>query len=75
MIEKSAKEAFLKKLKEPVGEEVRDIWEISKLKELKTILKWRENEKGRNTRYMELGEFKKRGILPKASDVFKDSFF
>ena len=48
-----------------------NIWEIDRIKELKSILTYSRNSNNNLVRYLELDEFKKRGILPLPTKVFE----
>lgn len=65
-------EYILGKIKEDERGNARSLWDVGRMRELRVMLDWGNVSKKdwlEKTRYMELGEFKSRRVLPKPSEV------
>lgn len=64
---------ILKGIGEDTGHDpINTLWGVSRMQELRTMLDFKKKPKDEITRYMELGDFKERKVLPPPTDVAKE---
>lgn len=70
---KTFAEYILKGIGEDTGHDpINTLWGVSRMQELRTMLDFKKKPKDEITRYMELGDFKERKVLPPPTDVAKE---
>jgi len=65
------KSSFENHIMNTIGEKKTSLWDIDRMKELKTMLDFRNKPENNKTEYQELGEFRKRKVLQKPTEISK----